>query len=187
MTSCLIVGLCAFTLLSMCRAAFWRHRAYVAQGGFGGGHGGGCGPRFGGGRGGKRWGRWGGRAGLGSEQVARAAGEVLKRKLDIDDEQEPIVDHALGDLHAAVKELKAEFSATHAPLAEALRGEKLDDGALAAIFARHDDALARARREIVSAVKQIHAVLDKDQRSKAADSLAAMGAAMGADGKGEKG
>ncbi len=165
MSSCLIVGLCAFALVSMARAAFWRHRAFA---GSGGGYGGGCGPR---GRRG-RWGRWGGRSGLGSEQVARAASEVIKRKLGVDDEQEPIVDHALGDLHAALKELKIEVQATHGPLAEALRGEKLDDGALAAIFARHDDALGRARREVVSAVKQIHAVLDKDQRAKAADLLA---------------
>lgn len=168
MHTCLIVGLCLFGLVTMGRAAFWRHRAFV-HGGYSGGC---CGPRAGRrARGG--WGHWGGRgAGLAGEQVARAAGEVLKRRLDVDEEQEPIVDHALDDLHASLKELKAELSSTHAPLADALRGEKLDDSALAAIFARHDDALARARREVVSAVKQVHAVLDADQRKKAADWLA---------------
>ncbi len=166
MSSCLVVGLCLFGLVSMARAAFWRHRAF-AQGGYSGRC---CGPRRGR-RGG--WGKWGGRgAGLAGEQVARAAGEVLKRRLEVDEEQEPIVDHALDDLHASLKELKAELSATHAPLADALRGEKLDDGALAAIFARQDDALARTRREALSAVKQIHAVLDAEQRKKAADWLA---------------
>jgi len=169
MTHVLIIALVAFTLISMARAAFWRHRAFAGAG-FGRGHGcGGGGFRRG--RGG--WGRWGGRAsGLAGEQVTRAAGEVLKRRLDVDDEQEPIVDHAIADLAASIKELKAELGATHGPLAEALRGDKLDDSALAAIFARHDDALARARREVVSAVKQVHAVLDADQRKKAADWLA---------------
>lgn len=140
---------------------------------FHGGHGG-CGGRRGG-HFGRRWGR----SGVGSEGLARAAGEVLKRRLDVDEEQEPIIDHALGDLRAALKELKGELEATHAPLADALRGDKIDDGALAAIFTRHDDALSKARRQVVSAVKQVHAVLDEGQRKKAADLLASAKGPLG--------
>jgi len=42
---------------------------------------------------------------------------------------------------------------------------------LAAIFARHDDALAKSRRDVVSALKQIHAVLRPEQRQQAAQWL----------------
>lgn len=124
-------------------------------------HGGGCH------RGGCHGRRHGRRAGVG-----RAMGEILKRRLDVDDEQEPIVDHALADLRKAVDELAAELRETRGPVADAFRGEAVDDAALAAAFARHDDALQRARRQVVSALKQVHAVLEPEQRAKAADWLA---------------
>ncbi len=117
-------------------------------------------------------GRYGGPRGLGEERFARAAGEVFKRRLRIDEEQEPVVDHALRDLRAAVHELGRELGDTRAALADALRGETVDDAALAAAFARQDDAVQRARREVVSAVKQVHAVLEPDQRKRAADWVA---------------
>ena len=104
---------------------------------------------------------------------ARALGEVLKRRLRIDDEQEGIVDHALADLRAALKDLAAAVKDTRAPLATAFRGEKVDDGSIAAAFGSHDESLARARRDVVSALKQIHAVLTPEQRAQAADWLAA--------------
>ncbi len=109
---------------------------------------------------------------LHSEGFHRAAGEVLKRRLGIDEEQEPVVDHALRDLRSAAKELFEELKSTRPDLANAFRGEVIDDAALAIAFARHDDAVGRARRQIVSALKQIHAVLDAEQREQAANALA---------------
>ena len=103
----------------------------------------------------------------------RAAGEVLKRKLGIDEDQEGIVDHALADLRASLKELGEELHDTRGVLGDAFRGESVDDAALASAFARQDEAIGRARREIVSALKQIHAVLDPDQRARAADLVGA--------------
>lgn len=111
-----------------------------------------------------------GRRGHG-ERYGRAIGEVVKRRLDIDEEQEPIVDHALRDAREALRELGEELKATRATIADALRGEAVDDAALAAAFQRHDDAVARARRQVVSAVKQVHAVLEPEQRATAADLL----------------
>ncbi len=122
-----------------------------------------CGGRYG------RHGGPGGPGGLGEERFARAAGEVMKRRLRIDEEQEPVVDHALRDLRATMTELTRELGETRAAAAEAFRGEAVDDAALAATFARQDDAVARARRDVVSALKQVHAVLQPDQRAKAAD------------------
>lgn len=150
--------LCLMGLAGMARRAMWGRYAYA--------HGGGC---HGGFRGG-----WHGRRGRPErrEGFSRAAGEIFKRRLRIDDEQEGIVDHALADLRKAVEELGRELDDSRAALAEAFRGEQVDDAALSAVFARHDDAVARARREVVSTAKQVHAVLDKDQRKQAADWIA---------------
>lgn len=134
--------------------------------------------RYAGGCGGGRWGHHGSRRGgrgagrFAEEGFARAAGEVFKRRLRIDEDQEAIVDHALVDLRKAVKELGDELNATRATLADAFRGESVDEAALASTFAKHDDAVGRARREVVSAFKQVHAVLDPEQRARAADAIA---------------
>lgn len=141
-----------FTFVAAARLLFFRRRWRRH----------GCGPR----------GRYAGHPVYGEERFARAAGEVLKRRLRIDEEQEPVVDHALRDLRAALAELGKELGDTRGAVAEAFRGEAVDDAALAAAFARQDDAVGRARREVVSALKQVHAVLEPDQRERAADLLA---------------
>lgn len=110
--------------------------------------------------------RRGRRAGFG-----RAAGEVFKRRLDIDPDQEDIVDHALRDLRASLKELGGTLKDGRADLAAAFAGDEVDQSALDALFARQDDELGRTRREVVSALKQIHAVLDDDQRQRATEWL----------------
>lgn len=162
---------CLLGLVGMARAAMWRRMAFAGHGYHGCGHG----PW--GHHGGFRGGPWSGgrrrRSEGGEEGFVRAAAEVVKRRLRLDEEQEPVVDHAMKDAHAAIKELRSELEATRGSIADALRGDTVDDAALAAAFARHDDAVARARREVTSAVKQVHAVLDADQRAKVADFVSA--------------
>jgi hypothetical protein len=97
----------------------------------------------------------------------RATGEVVKRKLKVDEEQEGIVDLALADLREAVSGLRETLQDSRAEIASAFRGSEVDQAALDAVFARHDEELARTRREVVSALKQIHAVLDPEQREAA--------------------
>lgn len=154
------------------RAMWRRHHGY---GGChaGGSHGGGChgGGHYGGGRWGGRFGGRRGRPDRMGEGFARAAGEVFKRRLHIDEEQEPIVDHALVDLRKTLKELGDELKESRAAISGAFAGEAVDDAALATAFARQDDAIARSRREVISAMKQVHAVLDADQRKHAAEWL----------------
>ncbi len=160
---------CLLALVGVVRRVVCHHHGYGHHGHHGCGHGGG------GGRWGGRWGgHWGrrGRPGRMGEGFARAAGEVLKRRLRIDEEQEPLVDNALADVRKTLKELSDELKDGRAAVAGAFAGEAVDDAALAATFARQDDALARARREVVSAMKQVHGVLDEDQRKRAADWLA---------------
>lgn len=124
------------------------------------------GPR----RGRGRWARMG--DGPRGEGVARALGEVIKRRLRIDEDQEDIVDHALSDLRTALGELSTAMKDTRGPLAAAFKDDKVDEAALATAFSTHDEAIARARRDVVSALKQIHAVLTPEQRAKATEWLA---------------
>jgi uncharacterized membrane protein len=95
--------------------------------------------------------------------------EVLKRRLDVDEDQALVVDHAMRDVNVACKELAASMVEARSEAADALRGESVDDGALEALFARTDEELARTRRHLISAVKQVHAVLDDEQREALAD------------------
>jgi uncharacterized membrane protein len=120
--------------------------------------------------GGGDWGRARGRRGW-REGVGRAAGEVLKRRLRIDEDQEGIVDLAMADVRKALTELGTVLRDSRSEVADALRGEEVDAATLDAVFALQDEALADARRQVVSAVKQIHAVLEPEQRQAAADWL----------------
>lgn len=113
------------------------------------------------------------------EGFARAFGEIIKRKLRIDEEQEGLVDHALKDLRASLAELAKVAHDSRAAFANAFREETVDEGALAGVFSQHDEALARARRDVVSALKQIHAVLTPEQRVEAAEWLASGDAPWG--------
>lgn len=165
MSGFLFGTVCLIGLLAVIRRAAWaRHHGYAFA------YGGGCGGRHGGHG---RYGRRGGPASFASEGFTRAAGEVFKRRLRIDEEQEGIIDHALIDLRSAVKAFADALKESRAGFAGAFRGETVDDAALAATFTRHDDALAHARRDVVSALKQVHAVLTPEQRAMAADWLAA--------------
>ncbi|MEQ1502098.1 MAG: Spy/CpxP family protein refolding chaperone [Myxococcota bacterium] len=119
--------------------------------------------------GGFRRGHREGRGRADGSMFGRAAAEVIKRRLHVDEDQEGIVDHGLADVRAAVEEFGSVVAETRTELAGAFRGEAVDEATLAAVFARQDDELARARRDVVSALKQIHAVLDPEQRAEAAD------------------
>ncbi|MEZ4234804.1 MAG: Spy/CpxP family protein refolding chaperone [Myxococcota bacterium] len=122
--------------------------------------------------------RWHGRGGWDrggrgdwQERMGAAQSEVIKRRLHIDEDQEPMVDLALSDARRAVLELRSALRETRSDLARAVTGETVDDAAVAAIFAAQDEALKDTRRQILSAVKQIHAVLDPEQREAAAQWL----------------
>ena len=51
------------------------------------------------------------------------------------------------------------------------RRQRLSETQLAELFDRWSDALGTAKQDVTSALKQIHAVLDPDQRNRAADWL----------------
>ncbi|MCK6503235.1 hypothetical protein L6R53_07540 [Myxococcota bacterium] len=157
-----------------CGAGPWGHH----PGGHGpwshGGHGpwshGGHGPRSHGGHG--PWSHEGRRGRkVSDEGFARAAAEVFKRRLRVDPDQEDIVDHALRDVQRSLKDLRQALDESRQTLAQAFAAESVDDPALAAAFARQDQAIARARQDLASAVKQVHAVLDDEQRARLVELL----------------
>jgi Spy/CpxP family protein refolding chaperone len=126
---------------------------------------------------------WHGHPGMGGPRSERrmagfslAMAEVVKRRLRIDEEQEPVVDHAVRDLRETWTAVESELHAARTDLAGLFAAEVVDDVAVDAVFARLDEAMKKARREAVSAGKQVHAVLEPEQRSVAADLMARPGA-----------
>lgn len=109
------------------------------------------------------------------ERFGRAASEVFKRKLGIDEDQEDLIDHALDDLHGSVRGLRTSMKASKSDFVAAFSGEEVDDAALAALFEAQDQDLKWFRREAVSALKQVHAVLDPEQRQQATSWLGRAG------------
>jgi len=167
-----LVGLLVLLLGALMVIRAKRRFHYYYGGGHGCGHG--CGRGFGhrgfGGHGpgcGHRGGHPGGRT-LDPEAVGKAAAEVFKRKVGVSPEQEDIVDHALADARAALKEAGKVMGTSRETWAEALKGEQIDEAALHANLDQQEEALRNLRRELLSAMKQIHAVLDPEQRARAA-------------------
>ena len=105
----------------------------------------------------------------------RAASEVFKRKLDLDDEQADLVDHAFRDLGDAGRGFKESLRTQKQDLAAAFSAEEVDESALAALFAAQDEELQRFRRTALSVFKQIHAVLEPEQRAEATRWFASQG------------
>lgn len=97
---------------------------------------------------------------------------MFKRELDLDDDQADLVDHALRDLRRAGEDLEVALKDARGDLAKAFSGEAVDEGTVSAIFASQDEDLVRFRRSALSALKQIHAVLEPDQRERAVAWLA---------------
>ena len=58
---------------------------------------------------------------------------------------------------ASLKELRSSVKDSREDLANAFRGEKVDDAQLAVLFDRWSDALGQAKQDVTSALKQIHA------------------------------
>jgi hypothetical protein len=79
---------------------------------------------------------------------------VLFERLDLTPAQEKVV-------RAEVDRLRER--------ARALRGDSLDETALADMFVRHDDRLRELREELGGALGRIHLALDERQRERLAD------------------
>jgi hypothetical protein len=121
----------------------WRHRH-----GFGGGlHG----PYGGGGRG------------------ISFAVRFLSDRLETTPAQERLISEAFEELRAQVDPLREEGKKTRADVAAALRKPSLDEVLFGELFARHDEAMDRARKAFMGTVGKIHDALDERQRERLAE------------------
>ena len=98
--------------------------------------------------------------------------EMVKRRLDLDEEQADLLDHVMADVRRVRRDVRDAVRDGREELADILRRDVIDDAALEVVLDRLGEDVVRARRQVVSAVKQLHGVLDAEQRDRAADWLA---------------
>jgi hypothetical protein len=94
----------------------------------------------------------------------RAAVNAVLDRLDTAPGQEKVI---LGAVDAFVERARVsgrEIRGTRKELADALRGEQLDESRLEQAFGRHDAAIAELRAAGVDAVRKVHGALDERQR-----------------------
>ena len=70
------------------------------------------------------------------------------------------VDALLDDTQHA----RGEFQATRLEVAQAIRGETLDRGAIDGVFERHDQVIDRVRQNALDSFAKVHETLDPRQR-----------------------
>jgi Spy/CpxP family protein refolding chaperone len=88
---------------------------------------------------------------------------VLER-LDAAPGQEKVITAAVSDFMDRARESGREVRNTRRAVAEALRGDQVDEAKLGQVFAEHDAALERVRRASVTALQKVHEALDERQR-----------------------
>lgn len=123
-------------------------------------------------RGGHGW--QGGHGWHGGESEARGGGFWLRglfSKLDTTPGQEKVIKEAFGEVKAAVESAGGELDQSRRDIASAVRSGTVDETALGALFARHDEKLRDVQKAFVTALGKVNAALDEDQRKRLADMI----------------
>jgi Spy/CpxP family protein refolding chaperone len=92
---------------------------------------------------------------------------VLNRlldRLDTTPGQEKVIREAVDTLMEDVHDARGEFRGTRREIAQAIRGETLDRGAIEGVFERHDVVIDRVRHNALDAFSKVHETLDERQR-----------------------
>jgi len=92
---------------------------------------------------------------------------VLNRlldRLDTTPGQEKVIREAVDTLMDDVHEARSELHATRTDIAQAIRGETLDRGAIEGVFERHDRVIDRVRQNALDSFGKVHETLDERQR-----------------------
>jgi uncharacterized membrane protein len=90
-------------------------------------------------------------------------------RLELSPAQEKVVRAEVDELKKKARSLKDEGRSARGDMARSIRGEDFEEGALAAMFIRHDDLLHGLRGDLAGALGRIHAVLDPEQRERLAE------------------
>jgi hypothetical protein len=107
------------------------------------------------------WHHWGspGRRGL----------YMLFSRLDASPAQERAIIGEVDKLKSRLRDIRHGVKDARGDLSAALRGPVLDDAALGAVLGRVDTATSDARNAIIDALRNVHGVLDNNQREQLAD------------------
>jgi len=88
----------------------------------------------------------------------------LMDRLDTTPGQEKVIREAFEAMMENVHEARGEFRGTRADIAQAIRGESLDRGAIEGVFERHDVVIDRVRQNALDTFAKVHETLDERQR-----------------------
>lgn len=94
---------------------------------------------------------------------------ALFERLDTTPGQERVIVQAIDDVLAKARAARAALEQTRHDVAEALRAGTFDEGAMGAVFARHDAALREIRAAFAAAFARVTDALDETQRRRLAD------------------
>lgn len=86
------------------------------------------------------------------------------RRLDTGPGQEKVIREALDQLYERARGPGRTLHDTRRDLADAVRGDRVDEGRVEEVFARHDGALRELRSAAVEAMRVVHETLDPRQR-----------------------
>lgn len=94
---------------------------------------------------------------------------MLFSRIDASPAQERAIISEVDRLKTRLRDIRGGVKDARGDLAAALRGPALDDAALGAVLGRVDAATSDARNAIVDALRNVHGLLDNNQRETLAD------------------
>jgi hypothetical protein len=111
------------------------------------------------------------RRGHGYGYGPRAALHGLLERLDTAPGQEKVIVSAVEEFVDRARDSGREVRETRRDIANAVRGERVDEARLAEVFGRHDAAIDKLRGAGVDALRKVHEALDERQRKVLGDLL----------------
>lgn len=88
----------------------------------------------------------------------------LLDRLDTTPGQEKVIREAVDGVFEDLHDAKSDLRGTRSEIAQAVRGENLDRGAIDGVFEKHDVVIDRVRQNTLDAFAKVHETLDERQR-----------------------
>ena len=101
----------------------------------------------------------------------RAALHGVLERLDTGPGQEKVIVGAVDEFVDRARETGREVRETRREIADAVRGERVDEARLNEVFGKHDAAIDKLRAASVDALRKVHETLDDRQRKLLGDLL----------------